>query len=230
MLADEDKTRIREEEIFRDEVRKDLSRHEKDTLVERTWKVLNSSICIWLLSTVVVGLIVQSYGSFQNKQEARRIEERLRLEIESRVRNFNRRIDSASSPDARDSLAAALAELENATGTKNAFRVFDEYKDRSLESLLLELERLVGSRRDRIVPDSGTPGDFSSIELAIGAARDITVMRHELPKDLSEQEIARAKEFLIEWTLKCFGVDRYTRPYVTPYKSDNPLNEAIRKP
>jgi hypothetical protein len=56
MLSDEQETRIREEEIFRQEVRNELgSQKPAASPGGKFWKFLNSSFALWFLSSVFLG-------------------------------------------------------------------------------------------------------------------------------------------------------------------------------
>ena len=61
MLSESDKRIIRVEEVFREEVRASLSSERTSGWIERIWKILNSSFIIFLLSTVVLGIITQQF-------------------------------------------------------------------------------------------------------------------------------------------------------------------------
>ena len=62
MLTIEEMEKIKSEEIYRDEIRKKLSENKDSSFSKKSWRFLNSSFGIWLLSTVIVGLIVYFYN------------------------------------------------------------------------------------------------------------------------------------------------------------------------
>jgi hypothetical protein len=73
VLNDDEKVRVREEEIFRDEVRTDLEKQKRKTGARRVWSVLNSAFMLWVLSTLVVGTGTCYYQ--ERREEAARLEQ-----------------------------------------------------------------------------------------------------------------------------------------------------------
>ena len=100
-LTDADKDRIKAEEIYRDEARRAISEQIKQPFRARFTAFLNSPFCLWLLSTVVVGLVTwkltritqESERKFQNQQMA----ERLKREIFLHAGAFCSQIKRATS-------------------------------------------------------------------------------------------------------------------------------------
>ncbi|MFZ4285749.1 hypothetical protein [Variovorax sp. HJSM1_2] len=95
-LTPEEKERIKSEELFRLEIRKELMPPAPAPATEnkrqKLWKFLNSTFGMWLLSTVVVAGIVQVYNERQEKAQLAlakesqdRADERKRLENYQRV-------------------------------------------------------------------------------------------------------------------------------------------------
>ncbi len=89
-MTDEERKEIREEEIYRDEIRKSLSNKKEQT--NKIWQFFNSSFGIWFLSTIVIGLFTFFFNNYiQNqKEKAERAQkiQKLDLEIESRISQF----------------------------------------------------------------------------------------------------------------------------------------------
>jgi hypothetical protein len=99
MLADEEREHIRQEEIFRQEVRRAIEeRHVKSRV--KLWRFVNTSFGIWLLSTVAIGLISWSYTNWTEAKEKQRTTQeligKLDLEIVARARNFESLLESVS--------------------------------------------------------------------------------------------------------------------------------------
>lgn len=67
MLTDADRERIRQEEIFRAEVRSSLE--PPSNFRKRCWKLANSAFGIWVLSSIVVGSISWQYSQYTDYQE-----------------------------------------------------------------------------------------------------------------------------------------------------------------
>jgi hypothetical protein len=96
LLTPEEKARIKSEELLRAEIRKELapppSSPASETLLQKSWKILNSTFAIWALSTVVVAGITHWYNDQQEKAQAAlakesqdQADERKRLENYQRV-------------------------------------------------------------------------------------------------------------------------------------------------
>src|SRR5687768_6390457 len=79
MLTDEERDRIRAEEVFRDEVRKSLD--DKRSSRRGVAAVINSPFVIWLLSSVVIGLVSFGYTQCNASREERARTEKLRSEL-----------------------------------------------------------------------------------------------------------------------------------------------------
>ena len=99
MLTDDEKVKIRAEEIYRDELRAQLNKSQEVNAKSRFWTLINSSIFLWLLSTVAVGGITLAWNAAANNrlkaqkklevEEAKRLQiNKLNLEIEGRLSQF----------------------------------------------------------------------------------------------------------------------------------------------
>jgi hypothetical protein len=137
MLSTEDKDRIRAEEVFREEVRRELA-DKKDGSVLR---FLNSALGIWLLSTIVVGLFSWSYTVWKDSRASasQRAEtvRRLEAEIASRVQFLQSYLPSVQN---REDFWLALWAVEQPRVTQVTLSVFPEYNSRGLTALLWELK------------------------------------------------------------------------------------------
>lgn len=88
-LRKDEMRRIREEEIYRQEVR---ARLEKDkhsrTKKEKIWDYINSPIVLWLLSTLIVGIVTLTYTSYlssvKKTEERKEVSQKLWSEIRNR--------------------------------------------------------------------------------------------------------------------------------------------------
>lgn len=84
-LPKKQRDRIRAEEIYRAELRKELEQQQPaKSLGSQLWAVANSSFGIWLLSTVVLGLMVWSWTRIQEHRAEKKIahEKRVKLTFE----------------------------------------------------------------------------------------------------------------------------------------------------
>ena len=101
MLSDQDKEHIRQEEIFREEVRGLLNKEDKATTFRaKCWRFVNTSFGIWLLSTVVVGLVSWGYANWseakQNDAKSKESIRKLDLELFARISNFENLLETAT--------------------------------------------------------------------------------------------------------------------------------------
>lgn len=149
MLTDEEKQRIKSEEIYRDEIRKKLNENEQ---ISKFWKFVNSSFGIWLLSTVVVGLIVYLYNDskLQNEISANNAAtiQKLETEASNRLQQFKLALSNQQASkiyyQKEDLVYMIDGDLvKNGTlSSEKPIYIFPEYKERTMNSLLYEIERL----------------------------------------------------------------------------------------
>ena len=138
-LSDETRQRIRAEEIFRDEVRRQLqpAQSTKSTAAA-FFSALNKPLALWFLSSVVLTGIGWSYTSWEEKRAVsvhnRTQITKLDIEVYGRLKRASTRLDSARNPVG---LRDAIAMLDK------GFGVSPELANLSLEGLLLSLSWLV---------------------------------------------------------------------------------------
>lgn len=190
MLTETEKKRIREEEIYRIEVTKELVENKPPpSRCKALIGFLNSALGIWLLSTVAVGFISWGYARIQDSNiRARANEEtvsKLDVEIANRIRAFRRATaDAKKKPE----LVTAIRNLDASTP------VFVEYDGRSLYSLMWELSRKV-------------PKDEA--EKVLAPLRSIKVLKEkeiQLAKDEESTPIEQDKDYLVHEMEKSFKV------------------------
>lgn len=154
ILSDEEKMHFKAEETFRYEVRKSLEKKEKKTFWRKVWELINSAFGLWLLSTVIVGLVASSYSDIRAKNEAatKNIEtmRKLSTEISSRLQMFKVSLMQLSPDRYYNYSYVQLAHMIDGTGIidkgsvsqDRPIFVFPEFQDRTMQSLLFEMERL----------------------------------------------------------------------------------------
>jgi FlaG/FlaF family flagellin (archaellin) len=163
MLLEEEKNRIRAEEIFRYEVRREIeARRPKDSGGKRLWSLVNSTFGVWLLSSVVLGGLTFAYTTYQQqsaeKMRKAQAERRLKEEISGRVSNGlatmrQNRIRIERGEQGRTMEAVyneAIGFLDNRVTSDSYtydFSTYPEYKQRNFHSLTIELCALVGQSR-----------------------------------------------------------------------------------
>ncbi|HEY2345698.1 MAG TPA: hypothetical protein VGH80_07430 [Xanthomonadaceae bacterium] len=154
-LGDARKDRIRAEEIFRLEIRRELETAAGPLSVpQRFWGLLNSSFVLWLLSSVVLAGAGALYTAYQNAHsEGLRkalVREHLDTEIGNRLaealsglRTDIHDIRHGTSYPEKDMANYTVMYLDNffvtdATNPRD-FSAYPEYRNRSFRSLVVEL-------------------------------------------------------------------------------------------
>ena len=141
MLTPEQKAAIREEEVFREEIRNEIAsarryRHHGRKL----WDVLNSSLIIWFLTSIVVGAITWKISDAALNRERRETLRRLKWEVYNNGVEFEYAVKGAWNRLAYD--AAFSEKLQNPKA-----RLVD-LKPFGLDRITFEMEYL-GTLADR---------------------------------------------------------------------------------
>ena len=144
---------IRIQEMYREKAR---VRYQQQSQPEsNTLKFLNSNLGIFLLSSVAVALFSWGYNQWTNhlrdEKESEKAYEKLSLEVMNRLRYFDK-LTTTFEYDDRRVIQQALHGFDptanvNPSWLRHYSAIFPEYQQRSLESLIWELERL--SKPDR---------------------------------------------------------------------------------
>jgi hypothetical protein len=150
VLTEEEKSRIRAEEIFRDEVRRELETKQPPSRAQKIWTFLNSSLALWFLSSVVLAGLTTAVTSYQARhtEHLRKAESERRLdtEISSRiglalrvVRVQQAQVARGGAPPDGYPYGTAIAYLDNSfANTPWDFSIYPEYKARPFRSLISE--------------------------------------------------------------------------------------------
>jgi hypothetical protein len=87
-LNEDDKARIRAEEIFRGEVHLELeAQRPPKPWHERVWSLLNSSFMLWVLSSVVLSVVSFEYARHQARVEQRKLHADLERSLTTEIGN-----------------------------------------------------------------------------------------------------------------------------------------------
>lgn len=150
MLTQEEKDKIKAEEIFRYEIQKDLKKSNKPK--KSIWNFINSAFGLWLLSSVFLGFLTYQYNQWNEgkKTSDRRSRQvrKLDIEIYRRVMILNGEVDHLLSfqPDSTedDPDRVFSRNLEKSIRKMNSKTdyVFEDFRKRKLSSLLFELYSL----------------------------------------------------------------------------------------
>jgi hypothetical protein len=159
MLLEDDKDRIRAEEIFRDEVRREIEAgRAKHSRGKRFWALLNSSFALWFLSSVVLGGLTAVVTQYEKKTTEQiriaEIQKRLNAEISCRISEGLARLDlSQQAIKNGEALftsvlyVEAIYYLDNRVTDNNGklidWSIYPEYQRRGFRSLVFELSTIV---------------------------------------------------------------------------------------
>ncbi len=161
MLTDDQKLRIRAEELYRLELRRELESPTKKSASEsRLWALLNTSFVLWFLSSVVVAGLTAGFASYRSSYEEEalrgRSQKRIEVELGHRVNHAATTLEQMRVNVNRGGAYLAstvntrvITFLNNAArndqGEREDISVFPEYRDRTFRSLVVELGTLVDS-------------------------------------------------------------------------------------
>ncbi len=174
MLTDEDKNRLRLEEIFRQEVRQEIEENKKtSSRTQKTWSFLNSNFGLFVFSIVFVSIFSWGYTHWneyrkeksQNAATARRLD----AEITNRIEHAEKILGD----ELRDigSIHRAIWGGKAETSRPSQYTpIFSEFTYRSLYSLLWELEYVVPAKQ------------VNEVKKARGAAKKIPLFFTRLIK------------------------------------------------
>jgi len=145
MLNEEQKERIREEERFRFETQNKLKSNEN-----KLWDFLNSNFGIWLLSSVVLGLITWGYTKIsssiaENSKNKTEIIKHI-YEVNSRLDTYIKRM---SNPKLSSDYYYSNDCIINGQCQDNNISIFPEYSNKNIQALLVELSILVPSGKKK---------------------------------------------------------------------------------
>jgi len=192
MLTEEEKSRIRSEEIFRLAVIRELE-NTKPRLSrrKRLWLFLNSSFALWFLSSVVLTGLTGWFANYQSRrnEKIRNAEnvQRLDTEIANRIfealaglRIDEQRVKQHPSFSANAIYGNVVLYLDNsfinATAFRRDFSIYTDYRNRSVRSLILELRSLVDPSLRPELKDALAAyeefADLSSLEKKTGKDSD----------------------------------------------------------
>jgi len=167
MLTEVEKSHLKAEETFRYEVRKSLEKKEEKKFGRMVLDFFNSAFGLWLLSTVVVGLIVSLYSNIKTKNEiaATNTEtmRKLTTEISGRLQVFKISLSQLPVEQYYEYSYKQLAHMIDGTGIidkgsasqDRPIFIFPEFQDRTLQSLLFEMERLTKNETQATVIREG---------------------------------------------------------------------------
>jgi|SRR5271157_2546248 len=223
MLLEEEKNRIRAEEIFRYEVRREIeARRPKDSGGKRLWSLVNSTFGVWLLSSVVLGGLGFLYTTYQQhsaeKMRKTQTERRLKEEISGRVSNGlatmrqnGIRIESGEQGRTMEEVYnEAISFLDNRV-TRDSytydFSTYPEYKQRTFQSLTMELGALAGQSTLATLRAS-----YDHLADLSGKAEKETVFHKDTSLDAVKKSIEILEQLQANVSLQLYPPDAGSHP------------------
>jgi hypothetical protein len=115
---------------------------------------LNSSLGIWVLSTIFIGLITFTYHTWSESVKESRDKEseikNLEIEINRRIFIFNKELDELATMDtSKSNYPEKIEEAIRKIDSKNCY-VFEQFRKRKLSSLLYELYVLLPEKNKKV--------------------------------------------------------------------------------
>jgi hypothetical protein len=155
-ISEEDKKHIREEEIYRNEIRKNLEKPKNKS--EKMLNFLNSAFGIFLLSSIFLTGLTSGYSYIKDKIDIERIKQtkinHIDLELSYRTSVLQWILDDKFDYHELHTVRGALigsSERIRDYGKVGYFApVFLEFKDRSMVGLMLELEDLENMNNSKV--------------------------------------------------------------------------------
>ena len=241
MLSEDEKLHIREEEILRNEIRKQLDRADLSVSKSSTiWKYMNSPFFLWFVSSVVLAAASFSYGHWEKQhaveQERRLTTRKLDAEIASRLRYFSALYQVGTregAPQGHDTKLKALLSLEKPSQTEYPINVFPEYANRSFRSLLWELVQVVPeSERKGVDTADGAATKLSSSYLTWKESPPPTgsaETKFDQLRQIIDLYVSTGNEVLLKAEImEPLNLDRWGRPFDTILQEKNgDTNRAI---
>ena len=154
MLNENEKERIRLEEIYRDEVRQSLKEKKEQSIWKSVISFLNTGLGLWLLSFFIVTIggkiITRWIARLKEQTETRTLIRKLDTEISYRLDSIRKYLDEED-VGRRMTQGWFIDYLDTTSSSIPSISL--EFKDRGLKSLIGELAHVVpkGSERQELI-------------------------------------------------------------------------------
>lgn len=223
MLSDEEKTRIKSEEIFRHEIQREIEKqHGKKSKWAAVSSIMNSAFLLWFLSTVLVGAGTFFYARSERRKEDERrqyerkqtqeremeiAEKKIDAEITSRLNYFSTIYSKEG--------FKALFILDKPLEASYPVNVFPEYGNRSMQSLLWEMLQVIPQKeKPELVEAYNSAKELSNIWALSQDEEKLSKLVPNLPKDMKVLNLTyhRDDERGTEFDLRRFNLDRWGYP------------------
>lgn len=206
ILSVQEIEKIKAEELLRLQIRNELTPKEKGK--NKFWTFLNSSVGIWLLSSVTVGLITWGYSQWTENRKSDNENllgiSKIDIEMTNRIVDFENNLHKATNYIAYSS--AVYGFLKSAEMPKQAptQTILNEYENVSTRALLIMLSQLVNDEQKSeikkiIVDVNKISSIFRNREMQTGEAynnpltSEMENEKHQIAKLLEEVKLERWK-------------------------------------
>jgi hypothetical protein len=212
MLTEEEKNKIREEEIYRQEVRQQLeSEKPKLTGKKKLWEAINKPFILWCLSSIAIGFISWMYSSYQAREIKSSADKATERKIDEEA---VRRLDLAGSDLV--SIEDELVQRSDYRTPESIFTqtkvdlddsrasLYPEFEGRKFNALLAELRGLTSSPREidelkKAISSYEALDKASSTRSGINTNTDSGRSQDEI--DASIKAVKRAEQLLDDLTI-----------------------------
>jgi len=142
------KLRIREEEIFRDEVRHSLKPQEN-----RIWKVLNSPFCLFLLGSVLLTGLTTLYQKIQLQQSEASEMNSLVSAMENEIGfRLNQIRNNVAEPEPTAGTGYTYADRQASFGSANMQPLTKRFDGITMSSIVYQYKQLKGAKKKSMKP------------------------------------------------------------------------------
>ena len=139
MLSEENQARIRSEEIYREEVRKEIEAEREKSLIP---SILNQPFVLWFLSSVLIGFLSFAYTQWREHEDSRVALEGVSRELASEIRFRVRQMDS-SIEDALEIFDLCAQDISANNGKINGGRIRDALESAKLITVTTRLGGII---------------------------------------------------------------------------------------
>lgn len=139
MLSEEEKQRIRAEEIYREEVRRELEGDERS----RSWSILNSPFVLWCLGSVVISGLTFGHARIQVNRARAQQKSRVEQEIQYRLSE----VEQILSIDMKSGNVDDVVKLVRGPEAPLARTIYPEHRTWPLSSLVAARQAYEGGEQ-----------------------------------------------------------------------------------
>lgn len=183
----------------------------------KIWIFLNSKLGLWLLSSIVLSGLTFSYSIVENmfhnnnarNEEIRKID----LELQNRLYVFGRALTRNQDKEMRKKIADIVGSLASPDKSNYPIYVFEEYKNRTTQSLIWELHSLVEDSEKKKIREAAivTRGMIDILEMnsLIGTSE----FSYDNEKHVVKVVLTAIFDIVALEELKKMNLERWEKPF-----------------